>query len=94
MAVPLVRESPLPAAPSNLSAQAASRSGGVFKSINGGGSWSAFSAGLTNPFTQALAIGPETPASLPAGTHGNGAFDIQRVELQYRTYLPLILRGQ
>jgi hypothetical protein len=40
----------------------------------------------------ALAIDPVTPTTLYAGTLGGGVFSIQQVEL--RTYLPLIQRGQ
>src|SRR6266404_9556894 len=42
--------------------------GGVFKSANGGGSWTAASTGLTNPYVRALAIDPFTPATVYAGT--------------------------
>ena len=47
---------------------------GVLKSTNGGGSWSAINAGLTNTDVQALAIDPTTPATLYAGTRGGGVF--------------------
>ena len=42
--------------------------GGVFKSTNGGGNWSAVNTGLTNTYVHALAIDPATPATLYAGT--------------------------
>ena len=42
--------------------------GGVFKSTNGGGSWTAINTGLTNPNVLALAIDPSAPATLYAGT--------------------------
>ena len=38
--------------------------GGVFKSTNGSGSWSAINTGLTNINVQALAIDPASPATL------------------------------
>ena len=47
---------------------------GVFKSTNGGGSWSPINAGLTNSDVLALAIDPATPATLYAGTSGGGVF--------------------
>ena len=48
--------------------------GGVFKSTDGGGSWSAINTGLTNPFVRALAVDPLTPTTLYAGTNGGGVF--------------------
>src|SRR5213593_3553067 len=36
--------------------------GGVFKSANGGGSWTVASTGLTNPYVRVLAVDPFTPA--------------------------------
>src|SRR2546430_2615293 len=44
---------------------------GVFKSTDGGGSWSAANTGLPNhPDMTALAIDPQTPATLYVGTYG------------------------
>src|SRR6266540_943436 len=43
---------------------------GVFKSVNGGGSWAAVTSGLTNLNVNALAIDPDTPATLYAATCG------------------------
>ena len=52
--------------------------GGIFKSTNGGGSWSAINAGLqfgSDTHVRALAIDPSTPATLYAGMErGGGAF--------------------
>src|SRR5439155_5683947 len=48
--------------------------GGVFKSTDGGGSWSTFNDGLTNLFVTALVIDPKTPVNLWAGTAGGGVF--------------------
>ena len=46
--------------------------GGVFKSTDGGGSWSAVNIGLPNDsYLSALAVDPQTPTTLYAGTaHG------------------------
>jgi photosystem II stability/assembly factor-like uncharacterized protein len=43
---------------------------GVFKSIDGGGRWSAFNTGLTDGYVNALAIDPQTPTTVYAGTSG------------------------
>ena len=48
--------------------------GGVFKSTNGGMSWTAMNTGLTNTYINALAINPQTPGTLYAGTWGGGVF--------------------
>ena len=48
--------------------------GGVYKSTNSGGSWSAASTSLTVNWVSALAINPGTPATLYAGTYGGGVF--------------------
>jgi hypothetical protein len=54
-----------PSAPATLYAGA--RGGGVFKSTNGGQSWTAVNDGLTDIFIDALAIDPSEPATLYAG---------------------------
>jgi hypothetical protein len=41
--------------------------GGVFKSTNAGGNWSAVNTGLTSNYVYALAIDPTTPGTLYAG---------------------------
>jgi photosystem II stability/assembly factor-like uncharacterized protein len=46
----------------------------VFKSTNGGESWSSINTGLTDTSIQALAITPSAPASLYAGTVFGGVF--------------------
>jgi hypothetical protein len=56
-----------PATPTTLYAGTA---GGVFKSMNGGGNWSAANNGLTDSDVWALAIDPATPTILYAGTRG------------------------
>lgn len=43
---------------------------GVFKSTNGGGSWSAANTGLSPLFVNALAIDPATPTTLYVGGGG------------------------
>jgi hypothetical protein len=48
--------------------------GEVFKSTDGGGSWSAVSAGLGGAIVYSLAIDPSTPATVYAGTQGGGVF--------------------
>ena len=48
--------------------------GGVFKSTDGGASWSAFNNGLTNTIVQVLAVDPQTPATLYSGTWVGGVF--------------------
>jgi hypothetical protein len=66
--------------------------GGVFKSTNGGGTWSAVNIGLTDTDINALAIDPATPTTLYVGTWGGGVVITQQVEL--RTYLPLLQLDQ
>ena len=61
-----------PATPATL--YAGTFGGGVFKSTNGGGSWTAINTGLTSNFANALAIAPSAPATLYAGTVGGGVF--------------------
>ena len=73
-----------PTTPSTL--YAGTYGGGVFKSTNGGASWSAANSGLTNLDVYALAI---NPTMLYAGTWYGGAFALQH---RARVYLPLVLR--
>jgi len=53
--------------------------GGVFKSINGGASWTPMNAGLTNLFVYALSLDPLTFTTLYAGT-GGGMFAFEAQE--------------
>ena len=46
----------------------------MFKSANGGGSWSAVNTGLNATGVPGLAIDPVTPATIYAGTSGGGVF--------------------
>ncbi len=48
--------------------------GGVFKSTDGGASWSAINNGLTNTYVNALALDPQTPTIIYAGTGGGSVF--------------------
>jgi photosystem II stability/assembly factor-like uncharacterized protein len=48
--------------------------GGVFRSANGGTSWSPVNNGLNNLFVNALAMDPANPNTLYAGTGGGGVF--------------------
>jgi hypothetical protein len=51
--------------------------GGVYRSTNGGGSWSIVGSGLTDFTINALAIDPVSPASLYAATAGGGVYGFQ-----------------
>ncbi len=53
---------------------AATDSGGVFKSVDGGDSWNAANSGLTDPNVDVLAIAPSSPETIYAGTDGGGVF--------------------
>ena len=53
-------------------------------------SWSAFNNGLTNTNVSTLALDPQTPALIYAGTDGGGVFSMQQGEKMI--YLPLFLR--
>jgi len=59
-----------PVTPATL--YAAARDNGVFKTANGGESWS--QTGLTHIDVQAMAIHSATPSTLYAGTYGGGVF--------------------
>lgn len=52
--------------------------GGVFKSTDGGGNWSAVDTGLTDFYINALAINPATPTTLYAATAGGGLYTNQQ----------------
>src|SRR5438874_1144866 len=55
-----------PVTPTTL--YAGTDSNGVFKSTNGGASWSAVNTGLTAKTVSILAVDPQTPATLYAAT--------------------------
>ena len=61
-----------PVTPSTL--YAGTYGGGVFKSVDGGSSWSAINTGLSNTNVYSLAIDPFVPSTLYAGTIGGGVF--------------------
>src|SRR5438105_1230466 len=61
-----------PVTPATL--YAGTDSNGVFKSTNGGASWSAVNTGLTVKTVSNLAIDPQTPATLYAATRAAGGF--------------------
>lgn len=60
--------------PSTPATLYAGTDGGVFKSANGGDSWSASNTGIWSTYVHALAIDPSTPATLYAGTGGYSVF--------------------
>ena len=60
-----------PANPATLYAVA---NGGIFKSTNGGGSWSLTNVGLSAMPASILLIDPSNPSTQYAGTHSNGLF--------------------
>src|SRR6266852_3350799 len=58
----------------------AGTNGGVFKSTDGGNTWSAVNTGLPALFVNALAIVPTTPTTLYAGTGISGGGVFQRTD--------------
>jgi len=63
-----------PKTPTTLYAGVYGDGGGVFKTTDGGATWSAAHTGLTSVIIMSLAIDPATPATLYAGTSGSGVF--------------------
>jgi hypothetical protein len=53
---------------------AGTRAGGVFRSTDGGATWSAFSTGLTTLAITRLAFDPQDPLVAYAGTWDGGVF--------------------
>jgi len=47
---------------------------GVFKSVDGGGSWSPINDGLTNTTIRVLVVDPLAPSTVYAATFGGGVF--------------------
>ena len=47
---------------------------GVFRSTDGGASWTAVNSGLTSLAIDTLAIDPQNPSTVFAGTSGGGVF--------------------
>ncbi len=64
--------------------------GGVFKSANGGDSWSAMNKGLESLNILSLALTPTFPRTLFAGTNDGGAWQYT-FAMPYRLWLPLVL---
>ena len=52
----------------------ASQGAGIFKSTDGGASWSSANSGLTTTYFDVLAIDPQNPSTLYAGGDGIGLF--------------------
>src|SRR3954470_22800714 len=59
---------------SSATVYAATSGGGIFKSVDSGGAWTAINSGLTNEYVLALTIDPANAAILYAGTSGGGLF--------------------
>src|SRR4029453_18105340 len=57
--------------PSSPATVYAATESGVFKSIDGGSSWTAVNTGLTNLSVRRVAIDPQTPSTLYAGADTN-----------------------
>ena len=53
---------------------AGAHGGGVFKSTNGGSSWTAINSGLPDTSVYSLVIAPSSPQTVYAGTNGGGVF--------------------
>ena len=70
----LCRELVIQPARANPSAIYAATDNGVFKSTDGGASWTAANAGLAGIVVVSLAIDPSNPATLYAGTAGSRVF--------------------
>ena len=64
--------------------------GGVFKSANGGGNWTALNTGLTNMVVHAIALDPQSPGTLYAGTEGGVS---KLVQVHHSAYLPIVRRA-
>jgi len=60
--------------PDGSTLYAGTSGGGVFRSTNGGDSWTAVNTGLMYPYVYALAIRPDTPTTMYAGTYSGGVF--------------------
>jgi photosystem II stability/assembly factor-like uncharacterized protein len=50
--------------------------GGVFRTTNSGGNWSAFNSGLGNTYIYALAVDAANPTTIYAGTYGSSVFSL------------------
>jgi photosystem II stability/assembly factor-like uncharacterized protein len=72
---------------------ASNSSSGVFRSTDGGEIWEAFNNGLTDLYIRALAIDPQMPEKIFAGS-GSGVFTILQMEVKSQVYLPVLQLGQ
>ncbi len=67
--------------PANPATLYAGTNGGVYKSADGGSSWTTVNSGVPlGTIAQALAIDPSTPATLYAGTSDGGVFKSTNTE--------------
>jgi len=75
-----------PANSSNL--YTGTTAGGLFRSINGGASWSIMSPGLRNYEVDSLAIDPASPSRVYLGSNGGGVFqmDVSSVPDYYLSF--------
>ena len=64
---------------------------GVLRSFDGGEHWSSYSSGLFNPAIFSLAIGPDDPPLLLAGTKGSGLYGTLPPSWK-PVFLPLVMR--
>jgi hypothetical protein len=60
----------------------------VFESLDGAAHWSALNDGLSSQRVHSLAIDPQQPTILFAGTEGG----VYRLTHTYRVWLPLVCR--
>jgi len=64
--------------PSNPTTVYVGTGAGVFKSVDGGDSWSALNTGLTSTAIRALAVDPAAPSTVYAATFGGGVFVLRQ----------------
>jgi photosystem II stability/assembly factor-like uncharacterized protein len=76
-----------PAAPTTI--YAGTQGGGIFRSTDGGSTWTAFNTGLSNMNVTTLAIS-STGTTLHAGTRGGGVFEFEIVDLLRPPITPTI----
>jgi photosystem II stability/assembly factor-like uncharacterized protein len=64
----------------------------VFKSTNGGTNWNDMNSGLTDLYVMSLAINPQSPDTIYAGTEGSSTFKTQE-KSKTMPWLQLLLLG-
>src|SRR6266404_2340121 len=82
--------------PQNPSTVYAGTSGGIFKSIDAGKSWSAVNSGLTTFDIANLSIDPQNPGTVYAVTYGSGVFKSTDAGVNWRPVnsgLPIYANG-